>query len=100
MNKTHFLALFYVLLPHFGYNTTMIETETTKNTTQEASMVISQRDIDSFQKSLDQELKRRSINGNEPLETTIAEQGMYATVVIPMKIEKTPDSRLMIRRAM
>jgi len=85
----------------------MIETDKT-NTTKGSrlcvdatgSMVISQRDINSLQKTLDQELARRAEDANEHLDTIIAEQGMYATVVIPMSIHEASSSRLMIRRAL
>ena len=76
----------------------MIETDKTNTT--KGSMVISQRDIDGLQKSLDQELARRARCANEHIDITIAEQGMFATVVIPMKIQKASSSRLMIRRAL
>ena len=81
----------------------MIETDKTNTT--KGSMVISQRDIDSLQKSLDQELARRARCANEHIDITIAEQGMFATVVIPMKIHDAaafdaPSSRLIIRRAL
>jgi|TARA_R110000824_G_scaffold73767_1_gene187813 hypothetical protein len=86
----------------------MIKTDSTNDTP--ALMVISQRDINSLQKTLDQELAHRAEDANKHLDTIIAEQGMYATVVIPMNIFKRKPSpggtvgtgvdRLMVRRAL
>tara|TARA_R110002051_G_scaffold302202_1_gene370521 strand:- start:204 stop:434 length:231 start_codon:yes stop_codon:yes gene_type:complete len=76
----------------------MIKTDKTDNTP--ALMVISQRDINSLQKTLDQELAHRAEDANKHLDTIIAEQGMYATVVIPMSIFEPKPNRLMVRRAL
>ena len=62
-----------------------------------ATMIVSQYDIDRLQKALDNELKKRAELSGEPIETVIVEQGRSATICVPLHTFKRSEaSELMV----
>ena len=62
-----------------------------------ATMIVSQYDIDRLQKALDNELKKRAELSGEPIETVNAKQGSTATICVPMEtFKRSEDSELMV----
>jgi len=62
-----------------------------------ATMIVSQYDIDRLQKALDKELAQRARMQNELLETVIVKEGRSATISVPMQtFKRSEDSQLMV----
>lgn len=62
-----------------------------------ATMIVSQYDIDRLQKALDKELAQRARMQNEPLETVIVKEGRSATICVPMQtFKRSENSQLMV----
>jgi len=65
--------------------------------TENATMIISQYELDRLQKALDNELKKRAELSGELLETVIVKEGRSATICVPMHTFKSSeDSKLMV----
>jgi len=62
-----------------------------------ATMIVSQYELDRLQKALDNELKKRAELSGELIETVIVEQGRSATICVPMHVcKESEDSKLMV----